>query len=294
MARQNISKNLRTARTTRVLFGDVVYEPGGTCGPRIQFDYQLVALLEGHVQVVVDGRPRRIETGQVGLLQPGPQELFSFAADRKSHHTWCSLHPALLPAETAVACQAAPVVLPMSRRFAQLMELGLSLPRWSESSAPGLVESLGIATLQEYLFSGRREAERRTDEPDSLRRALEWIGQEHAEPIDLSGLARTAGVSPAQLVKLFRRHLGTTPLRYVWEVRTRRGAQLLRETGLTVGEVAFRCGFQTPFHFSRWIKQLYGEAPRTLRARAWGNGLAPEIDQAGESSSAVSRSADRS
>lgn len=275
MARQNISKNIRTARTTRVLFGDVVYEPGGTCGPRIQFEYQLVALLEGHASVMVDRQVRRIEAGQVGLFLPGPQELFSFAADRKSHHTWCSLAPALLAAETALACQTAPPVLPMSRRYAQLMELGLSLPRWSESGAPGLVESLGVATLQEYLFSGRREAEQRTDEPDSLRRAIEWIGQQPAEPITLPHLARIAGVSPAQLVKLFRRHLAMTPLRYVWETRTRHGAQLLRETGLTVGEVAFRSGFQTPFHFSRWIKQLYGVAPRALRARAWGGGRTP-------------------
>lgn len=270
MARKNISKNIRTARTTRVLFGDVVYEPGGTCGPRIQGDYQLVALLEGRVEVVVDGRQRRIEAGQVGLFLPGPQELFSFAPDRKSHHTWCSLHPTLLAAESAMAGQAAPAVLPMSRRFAQLMEMGLSLPHWAASGAPGLVEALGIATLQEYLFSGRRETEQRTDEPDALRRALEWINQEGSEPVDLPALARIAGVSSAQLVKLFRRHLGTTPLRHVWETRTRRGVQLLRETGLTVGEVAHRCGFQTPFHFSRWVKQLHGVSPKAVRARAWG------------------------
>jgi AraC-like DNA-binding protein len=55
----------------------------------------------------------------------------------------------------------------------------------------------------------------------------------------------------------------------VWEVRTRRGALLLRETGLTVGEVAFRCGFQTPFHFSRWVRELFGVSPRALRAKAW-------------------------
>jgi transcriptional regulator GlxA family with amidase domain len=60
-----------------------------------------------------------------------------------------------------------------------------------------------------------------------------------------------------------------TPIRHVWEARTRRGAQLLRETGLTVGEVAFRCGFQTPFHFSRWVRELYGVPPRALRTKAW-------------------------
>jgi AraC family transcriptional regulator of arabinose operon len=251
------------------MFGDVVYEPGGTCGPRVQADYQLVVLVEGDAHVDVEGRGVRIAPGQVGLFRPGRREFFQLSGQRKTHHTWCAVHPSLVSAELAAVCARAPDVLPVSRRFEQLMELGLALPRAAGERAPGLVESLGLATLQEYLFAGERAAVGEPDEPDALRRALEWIGQEGGRSTDLPSLAREAGVSPAQLVKLFRRHLGTTPIRHVWEVRTRRGAQLLRETGLTVGEVAFRCGFRTPFHFSRWVRELFGVSPRALRAKAW-------------------------
>ncbi|MFI5355823.1 MAG: AraC family transcriptional regulator [Opitutales bacterium] len=272
MAAQSIPKRLRSARSARVVFGDVIYEPGGTCGPRMQVDYQLVVLVKGAVVGEVDGLSRTVAAGQVGLFVPGHRELFTFAADRKCRHTWCSLSPSLVPAATAAACLAAPRVLPVSRRFGQLMELGLSLPRDAERAATGLVEALGLATLQEYLFSGQRERSPSADEPDALRRAIEWIGLEGHQRVDLRALAGIAGVSPAQLVKLFKAHLDTTPLRYVWEMRTRRGAELLRETGLTVGEVAFRCGFQTPFHFSRWIRQVFGVSPKALRAQAWGRG----------------------
>lgn len=269
MTLQNIPKRIRSARSAKVLFGDVVYEPGGTCGPRIQQDYQLVVLVEGEARVDVEGQTVKIAAGEVGLFRPGRREFFQLAERRKTHHTWCSVHPSLVAPALATACAGAPEVLPVSRRFEQLMELGLSLPRAAGESAPGLVESLGLAALQEYLFAGQRAPAAETDEPDALRRALEWIGQEGHHATDLATLARESGVSPAQLVKLFRRHLGTTPIRHVWETRTRRGAQLLRETGLTVGEIAFRCGFQTPFHFSRWVRELYGLAPRELRRREW-------------------------
>jgi len=268
-ALKNIPKRLRSAASARVQFGDVVYEPGGTCGPRVQQDFQLVVLVEGDAHVAVDGRELKIGAGQVGLFRPGRREFFRLSERRKTHHTWCAVHPSLVSAELAAICTRAADVLPVTRRFEQIMELGLSLPRAAGERAPGLVESLGLATLQEYLFAGERAAVHEPDEPDALRRALEWIGSESEQATDLPALAREAGVSPAQLVKLFRRHLGTTPIRHVWEVRTRRGAQLLRETGLTVGEVAFRCGFQTPFHFSRWVRELFGAAPRALRARAW-------------------------
>jgi AraC-like DNA-binding protein len=253
-----------------VVFGDVVYEPGGTCGPRVQSDFQLVVLMEGGVTAEVAGQRRQLAPGQVGLFVPGRLEQFTFLPDRKSHHTWCSVHPALVPAEVAEACRRAAGVLPVSRRFGQLMELGLSLPLTGGTQVHGLVDALGLAALQAYLFADTRQERRATDEPDALRRVLEWLGQEGNAAMDLPALAKVAGVSPAQLVKLFKRHLGTTPLRYVWETRTRRGAQLLRETGLTVGEVAYRCGFQTPFHFSRWVKQLHGVGPKALRAQAWG------------------------
>ena len=36
------------------------------------------------------------------------------------------------------------------------------------------------------------------------------------------------------------------------------------------GEIALRCGFQTPFHFSRWVRETEGASPREVRARAWG------------------------
>lgn len=273
--RKNISNkpqvsSLRSAISARVTFGDVVYEPGGRFGPRVQTDYQLVVLVEGAMQFEVDGDLRSLAPGEVTLLRPGGRESFAFSTERKSHHTWCALRPDIVNAELRAACAQTAPVLPVTHRFEQLMELGLAMPLTAGTQSHGLIDALGLAVLQAYLFTDARQQRRATDEPDTLRRALAWVGQEGHERTDLPTMAAAAGVSPTQLVNLFKRHLGTTPLRYVWETRTRRGAQLLRETGLTVGEVAFRCGFQTPFHFSRWIKQLYGVAPKELRARAWG------------------------
>lgn len=269
MERKNISKRLRYAHTPRVVFGDVVYEAGSSFGPRVQPDYQLVVLEEGRVRVDVDGTEMAINSGEVGLLLPNGKEQFVFTGDRKSRHTWCAVSPAMMGEDLQAEGHQAPRVLPVSRRLAQLMEMGLSLSALATTHSHGLVEALGMAVLQEYLFSGRRTCAHPTIEPDAIRRAIEWVGVDGNERVDLPSLAKLVGVSTAQLVKLFKRHLGTTPMRYVWEARTRRGSQLLRETGLTVGEIAYRCGFQTPFHFSRWVKQVHGMSPKKFRAQAW-------------------------
>ncbi len=263
-----LTKRLRTAATPRVFFGDVIYAPGGTCGPRVQLDYQIVTVIEGEATVAVGDRILPLAAGEMALFRPGQRELFRFSTKRKTHHTWCSLRPEFVPSELVDAVEIAPVKVRLTRRFEQVMELGLSLPRGATERAAGLIEALGLAALQEYVFAGSGVGAP-SAEPDALRRALEWVGQSGHERTDLPKLAREAGVSPAQLVKLFKQHLDTTPLRYVWTERTRRGVQLLRETGLTVAEVADRSGFQSPFHFSRWVRSLHGAPPRVVRAQAW-------------------------
>ena len=43
-------------------------------------------------------------------------------------------------------------------------------------------------------------------------------------------------------------------------------ARLLRFTDLTVGEVAFRAGFEDQLYFSRAFKRQYGDPPMSYRA----------------------------
>jgi AraC family L-rhamnose operon regulatory protein RhaS len=44
---------------------------------------------------------------------------------------------------------------------------------------------------------------------------------------------------------------------------------MLHETGHSIAEIAYQCGFKTPFHFSRLIKIHFGVSPKTLRQQGW-------------------------
>jgi AraC-like DNA-binding protein len=130
-----------------------------------------------------------------------------------------------------------------------------------------MLAAMGRLALHAYAAEDRAPPIAGPTEP--VARLLNWLDEHLAEPVDLPTLARVAGVSRAQLVRVCRRDLGETPLRWVWRRRTARGVQLLRDTGLPVSEIAWRCGFQTPFHFTRWVRQCEGVSPRALRRAAW-------------------------
>jgi transcriptional regulator GlxA family with amidase domain len=85
------------------------------------------------------------------------------------------------------------------------------------------------------------------------------------EPLDIERLARAAGLSPRHLERLSGRLLGKTPRDLYRELRLQRGQSLLRQTGLSVLEVALACGFVSATHFSRCYRHWCGRSPSEER-----------------------------
>lgn len=88
-----------------------------------------------------------------------------------------------------------------------------------------------------------------------------------SEEWDLEWLAKQAGVSVAQLNRLFVAAFETTPKTYHLERRKRAAAHLLREERRPVKEVAAGLGFSSACYFTAWFRTQFGEPPRRWLAR---------------------------
>jgi AraC family transcriptional regulator of arabinose operon len=251
-----------------VTFGDVWYQPGGTFGPRLQANHQLVIVHLGEACVTVDDSAFLIPPGSVALLHPGHRERFRFSRRHRTHHTWCTMRPNTVPPALRRRLARLPAVLPQSRVFDLLMQAGLGVPSWREPEGRHMLRILSSALLAEYIRMAREGGgERDLGAPHE--RARRWLEEHFADADALAGAARAAVITPQHLIRLFHRHYDTTPGRYLWRMRVERGAGLLTASGLTVSEIADRCGFKNPFHFSRLLGRMQGLSPRKLRQRAW-------------------------
>lgn len=103
--------------------------------------------------------------------------------------------------------------------------------------------------------------------PVALRRALAWIHAEPGRTVTLEQLGGAAGVSPATVTRLFRRHLSTSPLAWVLDSRIAAAKVLLTTTGLPVAQVGRRVGFADSYYFSRQFRARTGETPTVWRQR---------------------------
>jgi len=85
------------------------------------------------------------------------------------------------------------------------------------------------------------------------------------EPVPPHTLAEAVGVSQRQLERLCKRYLGCTPARYHMRLRLERARRMLRQTSLSIAEVAVACGFVALSHFAKAYRHHFSCRPRDDR-----------------------------
>lgn len=98
-----------------------------------------------------------------------------------------------------------------------------------------------------------------------LLRVIGRMEQTIENPEPREALARLANVSLRQLERLFRQHLGRSLGEHYLGLRLDRARDLLRQTSLSVLEIALACGFASASHFSRSYSGRFGHPPRSER-----------------------------
>jgi AraC-like DNA-binding protein len=107
-------------------------------------------------------------------------------------------------------------------------------------------------------------------DPRLLRRLLRAKDRIDAAPYEawpVQRLAKVSGVSPAHFARSFKQAFGAPPHRYLLTRRVERATALLRETELSVTEVALEAGWTSLGTFGRTFHDVVGTSPGEFRAR---------------------------
>ncbi|MBL4802911.1 MAG: AraC family transcriptional regulator [Emcibacter sp.] len=104
--------------------------------------------------------------------------------------------------------------------------------------------------------------------PKHVKRAEDYILSHLKEPISIDDLVAVTGVSQRSLFEGFRQFRGTSPMKYVFQLRLENVREELRDSGSdrNVTDIALKWGFTQLGRFSVAYKKVYGESPpNTLR-----------------------------
>jgi transcriptional regulator GlxA family with amidase domain len=114
------------------------------------------------------------------------------------------------------------------------------------------------------------EAESGAHPDEAIRMAQDWLLANPGAKLRVPELAARCGLGTRTFNRRFRTAVGTTPLVFLREARLELARDLLRQSNLGIGEIAHRCGYPDPGHFSRAFSGATGSSPQEYRSRARG------------------------
>ena len=102
----------------------------------------------------------------------------------------------------------------------------------------------------------------------AIRPAVEYIAQNYCSPeLDCAFLARLCFMSEAYFRRLFGAGFGTSPAKYIKDLRVRKAKNMLATSEDSVTEVAEKCGYSSVYYFCQDFKTITGETPTGYRRR---------------------------
>jgi AraC family transcriptional regulator len=218
---------------------------------------------------------RRINRGDITVTPPGEPKEWRHRGHAEFAALW--LAPALIKRIAAEASGIKPERVEILHNFgtrdSQIERIGLSLLSELEHEGFGarlyvesLANELAVHLLRRYSTAGVAARPSATMLPGyKLRRVTEYMNDNLGKDVTLSGIARTLGMSPYHFARVFKQTTGLAPHQYLMARRVARAKSLLRETDLSITEIAHRVGCTSQSHFSVLFHRATAITPRMFR-----------------------------
>ncbi len=218
---------------------------------------------------------RLISRGDITVTPPGASKRWQHRGPGDCVALW--LARALIRDSAAAAGEIRPECVEILDNFGtrdpQIEQLGLSLLSELECEGFGgrlyvesLASALAVHLLRRYSTAGAALRPTATVLPSfKLRRATEYINDNLGKSVALSEIASALAMSPYHFARVFKRTTGVAPHQYLIERRVECAKSLLRETDLSITEIAHRIGCTNPSHFSMLFHRATAMTPSMFR-----------------------------
>jgi len=127
-------------------------------------------------------------------------------------------------------------------------------------AAASVLQILALATSLPMRTEEENQPMRTT-----VRRACFLLRERTDSVVSIESIADDLKVGYTYFRRMFKRYTGFSPKQYHTQLRFERVKRLLRESDLSIGEIASLLNFDSPFHLSQWFKKLAGTPPTAWR-----------------------------
>jgi len=152
--------------------------------------------------------------------------------------------------------------------LAHVEALAEEMEHEGQEANPGYEVALRAKLLELLVYLSRAYTETDTTEAHALLRVGNVIGaleNDFSKEWTLDELTAIAHMSRSNLMRVFRKATGQTPIEYLLRLRIQKTMELLRNTDLSITEIAMEVGFNDSNYFTRQFRKIVGKSPSKFR-----------------------------
>ena len=243
---------------------------GYAFGPFTRACYVIHFIVNGKGQLKKNDRVYPVEAGQAFLIYPNEETVYQADQEEPWDYRWVGFHG--YAAEEIMACcgfrKEEPVI-----RVADISLVDSEITKIIESKEITFEDEMRrmsslymiLSVLGRSVPGGTEEKEEVEVESIYVRTAVNMIMNHYKEPIKVSQIAESIGISRGYLTTIFKKEMHTSPQDFLIRFRMEKAASLLSNTNYPVSVVAAEVGYSDAFAFSKVFKLRYKMSPIEFR-----------------------------
>lgn len=233
-----------------------------------------------------EGSSCQLKRGDVILMHPGMLHAYEHAEELELFNLLYEADKLPLPQLdgssmrlfTAVTCAhdpgktrhpEAPILHLSEPRLVHAESLAGALEHELTGNAPGKnLRSFAIfIDLLTFICQAGGGISNPKDHANPVSAALRFINNNYREPLNIDQLARNSNMSRRNFFRKFRDLTGDTPWQYIKKRRLAAAEELLKNTSLSLSEIASECGFYDSNHLNSLFRSSFKCTPGSLRKK---------------------------
>ncbi len=242
-------------------------------------DIEFIAVLSGEMQYNINGEILTMKANE-GIIVNTRQLHFGFSEEKKECDFICILlHPLMLCVTDAYERD---FVLPLlHNQKAAFVKLDKSV-LWhrkilediqqmysvrDKKTAPMKIQNL-FSSIWIDLYENIAHENRtlmQNAELSVLKNIIGFIQQNYTVKISLADIAASGAVGQSKCCRLFAKYIGQTPNLYLMQYRLDKSTELLKNTDMTVTEIAYAVGFNGSSYYAEAFRKWCGKSPTEYR-----------------------------
>lgn len=223
-------------------------------------DYDLFFVLDGGAELTVNNRPATFVPNICYVFTPGSQVVCQ--PDRRQPYRNFAVHFDL-PGKTPLALPVTGQVVRDAAFFTVLARQCEAV--WRTGGDWGRAEAALLVTQMLLHLWLESQSPHRPVTDSRVAGAIGAVLEDPGRHWSVATLAKKSGLSRAQFARHLTTATGTVPEQFLIRARVDRAKHLLRETDMTISQIADALGYRDVFYFSRQFRQVAGMTASSYR-----------------------------